>query len=431
MSALTAQVRLAAWLASRQDPAGSLSTAGRGASEGPGGARARTALVVAEIALALMLLAGAGLMGRSFLATLHTPAGLRTERTLMLNLSIPEPRYSRGPARLAYLKRLLDNISAAPGVTSVGLSTTEPFNWSIPMDFLLPGQAEQTPDTARQHAAYDAVNPDFFSTLDIPILRGRALNLHDNDGAPLVTVVNDAFARRFFPGGDALGNRITLPGARVPTTLEIVGISGDVRRNGLDKEAPPQMYLSCFQRPQSYATFYARAAGGLSAESLTKSVQTAIWQVDADQPIGKVSTLARAVAGSVASPRLYVVLFGGFAAMALLLAVLGIYGTVSYSVGQRTRELGIRLALGAQREDVLRLVLGQGTRLIVIGLALGLLASLALAGLLKSLLYGVTPNDPATLGGVALLLGAVALLASYLPARRATLIDPLTALREE
>ena len=170
---------LPAWMASRQDPAGSLAAGSRGAAGGSGGTRVRATLVVAEIALALMLLAGAGLMGRSFLATLHTPAGLRTERTLMLNLSIPEPRYSRGPARLAYIQRLLDNMSAAPGVTSVGLSTTEPFNWSIPMDFLLPGQAEQTPDTARQHAAYDAVNPAFFSTLDIPILRGRALNLHD------------------------------------------------------------------------------------------------------------------------------------------------------------------------------------------------------------------------------------------------------------
>lgn len=422
---------LPAWMASRQDPAGALAAGSRGASGASGGTRVRAILVVAEIALALMLLAGAGLMGRSFLATLRTPAGLRTERTLMLNLSVPEPRYERSPQRQAYLQRLLEGIGALPGVQGVGLSTTEPFNWYIPMNFLLPGQTEGAPETARQTAAYDAVNPAFFSTLDIPILQGRAPNAHDNDGAALVVVVNHAFAHEFFPRGDALGGRITIPSARVPTTLEIVGIAGDVRRTGLDKEAPPQMYLCYLQRPQSYATLYVRAADGLGAESLTKSVQGAIWQVDADQPIGKVSTLARVVSGSVASPRLYVVLFGGFAVMALLLAVLGIYGTVSYSVGQRTRELGIRLALGAQREDVLRLVLGQGTRLIVVGLAIGLLASLTLAGLLKSLLYGVAANDPVTLGVVAGLLGGVALLASYLPARRATRIDPLTALREE
>ena len=433
VAALTGGVTglLPAWIASRQDPAGALAAGGRGASGGAGGTRVRATLVVAEIALALMLLAGAGLMGRSFLATLRTPAGLRTERTLMLNLSVPEPRYERGPQRRDYLQHLLASVATLPGVTSVGLSTTEPFNWYIPMSFLLPGQTEGEPETSRQTAAYDAVNPDFFATLDIPLLQGRPFTAHDNDGAPLAVVVNHAFARRFFPQGSALGGRITLTNQRVPTTLEIVGISGDVRRQGLDKEAPPQMYLSYLQRPQSYATLYVRAAGGLSAESLTKGVQGAIWQVDADQPIGKVVTLASVVSKSVASPRLYVVLFGGFAAMALLLAVLGIYGTVSYSVGQRTRELGIRLALGAQREDVLRLVLGQGTRLILAGLGLGLAASLALSGLLKSLLYGVAANDPLTLVLVAVTLGAVALLASYLPARRATRIDPLMALREE
>ena len=433
VAALTGVVTglLPAWLAARQDPAGSLAAGGRGASEGPGGARVRATLVVAEIALALVLLAGAGLMGRSLLATLRTPAGLRTERTLMLNLSVPESRYARGPERTAYFQRLLAGIGAVPGVVGVGLSTTEPFNWSIPMKFLLPGQTEGAPETARQTAAYDAVNPAFFSTLDIPILRGRAFDAHDNESAPPAVVVNDAFARRYFPRGDALGGRLTLPGAKVPNVLEIVGISGDVRRNGLDKEAPPQMYLSYLQRPQFYATLYVRAAGELGAESLTRGVEAAIWQVDADQPIGKVSTLARAVSGSVASARLYVVLFGGFAVMALLLAALGIYGTVSYSVGQRTRELGIRLALGAQRRDVLRLVLGQGARLILLGLALGLGVSLALSRLLASLLFGVAPNDPATLAFVAVLLGAVALLASYLPARGAGRIDPLTALREE
>ncbi len=422
---------LPAWIAARQDPSESLAAGGRGTSEGPGGARIRATLVVAEIALALMLLAGAGLMGRSFLATLRTPAGIRTERMLMLNLSLPETRYADADHRRAYTRRLLAGTGSVPGVTGVALSTTEPFNWFIPMSFLLPGQAEGTPETARQTAAYDAVNPAFFTTMDIPILQGRSFDEHDDASAPSVAVVNGAFARRFLVDGKALGSRFSLVGSRTPATFEVIGIVGDVRRSGLDKEAPPQIYLCYLQRPQTYATLYVRAAGGLSAESLTKGVQAAIWQVDADQPIGKISTLARAVSGSIAPARLYVVLFGGFAAMALLLAILGIYGTVSYSVGQRTRELGIRLALGAQREDVLRLVLGQGTRLIVIGLVLGLLASLALAGLLKNLLYGVAANDPATLGIVACSLGAVALAASYLPARRATRIDPLAALRED
>ena len=422
---------LPASLASRQDPAGALAAGGRGASEGPGGPRVRGMLVVAEIALALVLLIGAGLMVRSFLATLRTDAGLRTERTLMLNLSIPEPRYPRGPERAAYLHRLLESIARVPGAAGVGLSTTEPFNWYIPMGFLLPGQAEGAPETARQTAAYDAVNPEFFATLDIPVLQGRPFDAHDDASAPLVAIVNDAFVRRFLPEGNPVGTRFSVPSARVPTTLEIVGVSGDVRRGGLDKAAPPQMYLCYLQRPQSYATLYVRAAGALPAVSLTSAVQAAIWQVDHDQPVGKVSTMARVIAKSVASPRLYVVLFGGFAAMALGIAVLGIYGTVAYSVGQRTREIGIRLALGAQRRDILRLVLGHGAKLVLTGLAVGLIVATCLGHLLTSLLYGVKANDPLTLAGVAVVLGFVALVASYLPARRATRIDPLEALRED
>ena len=186
------------------------------------------------------------------------------------------------------------------------------------------------------------------------------------------------------------------------------------------------MYVPCFQRPLSYATLHVRAAGALSAESLTRAVEGAIWQLDPDQPIGKVTTVAHEAGATVTYTRLYVALFGGFAALAL-----GTYGTVAYGVSQRTREFGIRLALGAQRGNVLRLVLGQGTRLILLGIGLGLAASLALARLLTGLLYGVDARDPLTLFLVAAALGAVALLASYLPARRATRIDPLTALREE
>lgn len=422
---------LPAWVASRQDPAGSLGSGGRGASEGTGGPRTRAALVVLEIALALVLLVGAGLMTRSFLATLRTSAGLRTDQTIMLNLSISETRYKETDQRREYLRRLLETTAAVPGVTGSAVSTTEPFNWLIDMRFLLSGQAEGSPEALRQTAAYDAVNPAYFATLEIPLLQGRAFDASDTAAAPPVVVVNAAFVRHFLPDGIALGRKFSLVGSRNPAPVEIVGVAGDVRRNGLDKEAPPQMYVCCFQRPQTYCTLYVRAAGDLSAEGLAKGVQAAVWQVDPDQPIGKVTTLARAVSGSVAPARLYMVLFGGFAAMALLLAVLGIYGTVAYSVNQRTRELGIRLALGAQRGNILRLVLGQGARLVAAGVVIGLLASTGLGRLLTALLYGVKPTDPATLAGVAVLLGTTALAASYFPARRAMNIDPLTALRDE
>ena len=421
---------LPAWAAARREPAGvmSASASGRGASDGPGGVRTRAVLVVAELTLALVLLAGAGLMGRSLLAALRTSAGMRLERTLLINLSLSDARYPDAARTAEFYRRVLEAVGAVPGVEGTALTTTAPFGWAMDFNFLRPGQAANSPEAAKQFADYDAVNPDFFRTLEIRLLQGRAFDARDAAGMPLVAVVNEAFARRYLPPGGVLGQKI-ITGKGV--ALEIVGVAGDVRRDGLDRAAPPQVYVPCLQRPVGYAALHVRAAGALSAESLKLPVEQAIWRIDPDQPIGKVTTLEQAAAESITSTRLYAVLFGTFAALTLALAALGIYGTVSYSVGQRTREIGIRMALGAQRGDVLRLVLGQGTRLILAGLGLGVVASLALARLVASLLYGVDARDPATLGLVAALLGTVALLASYLPARRATRIDPLTALREE
>ncbi len=420
---------LPSWTAARQDPAGSLSAAGRGASEGPGGRRIRAVLVVAEIALALVLLVAAGLMGRSLLATVRTDAGMRLDRTLLLNLSLSPTRYA-DPARKAdFYRQLLDAVNAVPGVSGTAMTMTAPFSWTEGFDFRLPGQDASAPEVLHQSATEDTVNPACFATLGIPLRRGRVFNDADVASAPKVIVVNDEFVRRYFPDGNVLGQRITM--APRGTLLEIVGVVGNVRSNGLGEEAPAQAYFSYLQSPGSFATLCVRAAGTVEAESLTHPVEAAVWRIDAAQPIGKVTTLEKAAAGTVAFTRLYVVLFGSFAALTLGLAVLGIYGTVAYSVGQRTREIGIRLALGAQRRDVLRLILGQGARLIAVGLAIGLLCSFGLSHLLKSLLYGVKASDPATLAAVVALLGVAAFAASYLPARRAMRIDPLTALREE
>ncbi len=421
---------LPAWLAGRQDPAGSLGvSAGRGASEGPGGVRVRAGLVVAEIALALVLLAGAGLMGRSLLAALRTDAGVRLDHTLLVNLSLSRTRYPDDARSAEFLRRVLAAVEAVPGVAGTSLTNTPLFSWHDEFGFVLPGQTTEAAWAIRQRAVHDSVNPHGFKTLGIPLRRGREFDEHDNAAAPRVAVVNEAFVRRYFPDRDPVGAVLTSRHTHLP--FEIVGVVGDIRRAGLDQDAPAEIYTSYLQLPNYYATLYARSAGALRPEDLTRAVESAIWSIDPDQPIGRVTTLERAASGSVAYTRLYAALFAAFAVVTLGLAALGIYGAVSYSVGQRTHELGIRLALGAQRRDVLRLVLGQGTRLILLGLALGLVASLALAGVLKSLLYGVAPNDPVTLAFVAGLLGGVALLASYLPARRATLIDPLTALREE
>ncbi len=418
------------WNASRQDPAGSLSAAaGRGASDGPGGRRVRAALVVGEIALALVLLVGAGLMGRSLLATLRTDAGMRLDRTLLINLSLSPARYANQAGTTAFYRRLLDSVNAVPGVKGTAMTMTAPFSWTESLEFRLPGQDANAPEVLHQSATEDTVNPACFATLGIPLRRGRVFNESDVAGAPMAVVVNDEFVRRFFPAGDVLGKQILT--ARRGTTLEIIGVVGNVRRAGLDQEAPAQVYFSYLQLPEPYATLCVRAAEPMDAESLTHSVEAAIWQVDPAQPIGNVTTLEKAAAGKIAFKRLYVVLFGTFAALTLGLAALGIYGTVAYSVGQRTREIGIRLALGAQRQVILRLILGQGGWLIASGVALGLLAAYGLSHLLTNLLFGVTPGDPATLICVALVLAGVALLASYLPARRAMRIDPLTALREE
>ena len=422
---------LPAWFAARQDPAGSLAGGGRSAAGGGGGQRTRGLLVVAEISLALVLLAGAGLLGRSFLALLHADPGLRTERILTLNLSLSDKRYPDLARRAEFYRRILETVRAVPGAENAGLTTTQFFNWSMHLGFLKPGQTAGDPALVRQAADYDVVNPECFAALNIPLRRGRLFTPGDNAAAPPVAIVNEELARRFFPGADPLGQKMTLTGLQKPVTVEIVGVTATVHRRGPEETPGAQVYVPYLQRATTFATLYVRAGGGVSAESLTRSVQTAILGIDPDQPVSDVSTLEKARRASVGSTRLYLALFALFAALTLGLAALGIYGTVSHSVGQRTREIGIRLALGAQISDVLRLVLGQGMRLILAGLLLGIAASLALARLLASLLYGVDARDPATLFLTAVLLGAVALLASYLPARRATRIDPLAALREE
>jgi putative ABC transport system permease protein len=387
-------------------------------------------LVVAEIALALVLLAGAGLMGRSLLASLQKDVGVRLDRTLVLSLSPSTTRYAEKRQLTELYRRVLEQVNAVPGTAGTALTDTFLFSWADRFNFILPGQNPDDPATQKQNATEDSVSPETFRTLGIPLRRGRLFDAHDRTGAPWVMVVNETFARRFLPAGEVVGQHLTLKGKAL-TDFEIVGVVGDVRRDGLNAAAPAAAYFCYLQRPSSYVALYVRAAGGLNPESLTKPVEEAIWRIDPDQAIGRVQTLQRAASASVAYVRLYTALFAVFAGLTLALAALGIYGTIAYSVSQLTREIGIRLALGAQRGDVQRLVLWQGVRLVTAGLVLGVGTALALAHLMTSLLYGIKPNDPATLAAVALVLGGVALLASWLPARKAAHIDPLTALREE
>ena len=390
--------------------------------------RTRAVLVVTELTLALVLLAGAGLMGRSLLAALRTSAGMRLERTLLINLSLSDARYPDAARTAEFYRRVLEAVGAVPGVEGTALTTTAPFGWAMDFNFLRPGQAANSPEAAKQFANYDAVNPDFFRTLEIRMLQGRAFDARDAAGMPPVAVVNEAFARRFLSPGGVLGQKI-ITGKGV--ALEIVGVAGrrPTRRPGSGRASAAVRSLPATPRRLRRA---ARSRRGCAECRELEAAGRTSDLADRSRPADRQGD--HVGAGRCREHHVHAALRRALWHVRRLdpgLAALGIYGTVSYSVGQRTREIGIRMALGAQRGDVLRLVLGQGTRLILAGLGLGIVVSLALARLVASLLYGVDAHDPATLGLVATLLGTVALLASYLPARRATRIDPLAALREE
>jgi putative ABC transport system permease protein len=277
------------------------------------------------------------------------------------------------------------------------------------------------------------VTPDYFHAMSIPVLSGRAFTERDVNDAPPVIIVNDAFSKRFFAGEDPIGKRIILDDDVTNQPLpprEIVGVVGNVRHNGLDEEEQPEYYNPFFQMPDRQINLVVRSANADPA-SLTSIVRGAIKSVDKDQLIWEVKTMNERISQSVAPRRFQMTLLGVFAALALVLASIGIYGVMSYAVTQRTHEIGLRMALGAQTRDVLRLVVGQGMMLAGIGIVAGLAAALALTRVMASLLYGVSATDPMTFAGIALLLSAVALLACYIPARRATRVDPMIALRYE
>ncbi|HEX8078287.1 MAG TPA: ABC transporter permease [Chthoniobacterales bacterium] len=418
-----------AWHATRVDAIDSLRDGSKG-SAGVQSVRLRGALVIAQIALTLVLLVCAGLVWKSFAAINRVNPGIQIENTLSMVLTLSPTRYDTGPKRSDYYRQVLDRVGRVPGVESVGFTQTMPFTWGIPANFSIYGVPD---DSAKLPPAfYDSVSPSYFSTMRIPLIAGRTFAETDKDGAPQVIVLSQSAARKFFPNEDPIGKRLALPPGRQQTTpmaLEVIGVVGDVPRNGLDAETPYQVYASLNQRGWPFATLLVTSP--LPVETLSQTIQRAIWEFNPEQTISNLAPVKTLVKQSLTQPQLYLTLFSLFAVLALLLAAIGLYGLIAYSVSQRTREFGIRYALGAQVRDVLRLVVGQGARLTALGLVLGLVGAAAVARLMETLLFRTKAYDPFVFGVVVFVLATIGLLAALLPALRATKADPVAALRAE
>jgi putative ABC transport system permease protein len=393
----------------------------------------RSALVIVEVSLAVVLLVGAGLLIRSFIQLQQVSPGFEPRGVLAMQVSLPDDKYPDAPARAAFARRVLEEVRALAGVKSAAVITTLPMSgWNQSGSFRLDGkpvpQGQDSPHGDRWMAS-----DDYFQTMGIRLVRGRYFDAHDAADSPGVAIVDEAMARKYWGDEDPVGKRITferMPDGQTPRWREVVGVVGHVRNEGLEGESRVQYYVPYAQRPNSSDLFLAVRTDGDPA-SLAAAVRGAIGSVDRDLPVYRVTTMERLVADSLAQRRFSMLLLGVFAALALALAVLGLYGVMSYTVAQRTHEIGIRMALGAQGRDVLRMVLGQGMVLVAVGVVLGLGGALALTRVMSSLLFGVSATDPTTYSVIAALLALVALAASYVPARRATKVDPMVALRYE
>lgn len=416
---------------SRLDVRGGLSAAG-GQGAGSSGRRLRGALVVAEIALSLVLLVGAGLLGRGFLNLLGTSPGLAADNLLTLHVGIPKERFFQDdtldpdlPRRL--LEPILDEVRAVPGVSAVGMTSVLPIQraWNNAR-YTVEGEPPPQPGD-EPRAERRATSPGYFATMGIPLLQGRDFTAQDADpGQPGTVIINESLARRHFRDASPLGRRLAL-GTGVAT---IIGVVGDVRQAGLERE-PLAEYHVPYGRPwgDDSLVLVVRTPG--NPESRLPAIREAVRRVDGTLPVYRALTMEQVIAKSLGLRRVVLCLLGGFALLALVLSACGLYGVISLLVTQRTRELGIRMALGARAGDVLRLVLGQGAVLTATGIILGLTGALGLTRVLESQLYGVTAWDPLTFVAVAALLAGVALGACWLPARRATRLDPMKAIRAE
>ena len=415
---------LPALRASRPNLHETLKEAARGSTEGGRRQLVRSTLVVLEVASALVLLVGAGLLGKSFWQLLRVDPGFNPDHALTLSVALPRTKYPEASQQAAFFRQLLEKVSALPGIQAAGVSNAMPLVNAFVLPFEIEGRPPLPPDAGQQTNFY-AISPSYLKAMGIPLRRGRYFTERDTQDAPPVVIINETMAQRMFPNEDPIGKRLSF--GRIPDKYEIVGVVGDVKQDGLDKATPLQAYGARLGLTFPAMTLVVRTAGEPTA--MTEAIRNAVLQIDKEQPIAKVRTLAQSLSTSIAQRQFSMLLLGIFATVALALAAMGIYGVLSYAVTQRTHEIGIRLALGAGGREVLKLIIGQGMKLALVGVAVGALGALALTRLMSGLLFSVSPTDPWTFASIAALLLAVALLACWLPARRATKVDPLIALR--
>ena len=408
-----------------------LKEGGRSSAEGAGGRRVRNGLAIAEIALSLVLLVGAGLLIRSFLRLQEVKPGFNPSNLLTAQLALPTAKYAENQQVVNFYDQLLERLAQQPGVKSASVTTALPLAGGGDfLAFFVEGRpvvrTDRIPDAEAR-----VVNADYFRTMEIPLRRGRVLAEQDAADAPDAVVINEALARKYFAGDDPVGKRITFSDPQSPEVewLNIVGIVGDVRQSSLTAEPYPQVYSTYRQAPRRALTVVMRTAGEPTA--MVNTLRQQVWALDRQQPLHNVRTLEQVLSESIARPRFNTLLITILAGVALVLAAVGIYGVISYSVTQRTHEIGVRMALGASSGNVLRLVIGHGMLIAGIGLAVGVVGAFAVTRIMGTLLYGVSASDPVTYIVLVALLGLIALIASYIPARRAMRVDPVVALRNE
>jgi len=414
---------------SRTNVNATLKEGGRSSMEGRQNNRVREVLVVAEVAIAMVLLVGAGLLLRSFQHVLETDPGFQPEHVLTASLSLPEAQYPKEVQIQSFYRQLIGRLQQLPGMQMAGTSTDLPLRagWN---HIFTPEGYQPPPGANLNFSNHSVIFAQYLQTMGVPLLKGRYFTEADKQGSTPVLLVSESLAKRYWPNQDAIGKRLKWgPQESKDPWLTVVGVVGDVKQSTLDVETTPHTYEPLLQNTSGSANVAIRASGDPAA--LTSALRAAVWALDPQLAVAQIRTMDQVISESTTSRRFNLFLLAGFAFLALVLSAIGIYGVIAYSVVRRVHEIGIRMALGASGGDVMRLVIGRGLLLLGIGMIIGIAGALAITRSLASFLYGIRPTDPLTFAGVVVILASVAFLASYIPARRATKVDPMIALRYE